>query len=142
MIRVFLFRQVTVEVRGQKAWRTCVLGEGKLAPTSPSGTIPASLSQFRSQEQTEDSNMPNVPTQITQALPSSRLVPYNQSFSHSSDLPTPRYCSNCDSNALESLDWDGVVKVDSNGMGTDVGGFTAGRLAVKVGKFTLIDLVS
>ncbi|KZT28393.1 hypothetical protein NEOLEDRAFT_1154611 [Neolentinus lepideus HHB14362 ss-1] len=29
-VRVFLYRQVTVAVRGQKAWRTAVLGEGKL----------------------------------------------------------------------------------------------------------------
>ncbi|TFK52166.1 hypothetical protein OE88DRAFT_1718201 [Heliocybe sulcata] len=34
-IRVFLYRQVTVAVRGQKAWRTSVLGEGKLRPVVP-----------------------------------------------------------------------------------------------------------
>ena len=35
IIRVFLLRQITVEVRGQKAWRTCVLGEGKISPSPP-----------------------------------------------------------------------------------------------------------
>lgn len=34
-IRVFLLRQITVEVRGQKAWRNCILGEGKLSALPP-----------------------------------------------------------------------------------------------------------
>ncbi|KDQ62638.1 hypothetical protein JAAARDRAFT_121787 [Jaapia argillacea MUCL 33604] len=34
-VRVFLFRQVTAEVRKQKAWRICVIGEGELRPLPP-----------------------------------------------------------------------------------------------------------
>lgn len=34
-VRVYLYRQITVEVRGQKAWRTCVLGEGVLRSLPP-----------------------------------------------------------------------------------------------------------
>lgn len=33
--RVYLMRQVAVEVRGQKAWRDTILGEGKLWPVPP-----------------------------------------------------------------------------------------------------------
>lgn len=114
-IRVFIFRQVSVEIRGQKAWRTCVLGEGKLAPTSPTGPPPS----FQTLDQ-----RPNI---------SSSSSCSRAQFSH--DLPAPRYCTGCDGTALESLDWDGMVKVQSDTMGSDVGGFTAGRLAVKVRDF-------
>ncbi|KAL0960782.1 hypothetical protein HGRIS_005803 [Hohenbuehelia grisea] len=37
-IRVFLLRQIAVEVRAQKAWRNCTLGEGKLWPLPPRAT--------------------------------------------------------------------------------------------------------
>ena len=36
LVRVFLLRQVSARVRGQKAWRNCVVGEGELWPVSPS----------------------------------------------------------------------------------------------------------
>jgi hypothetical protein len=110
-IRVFLFRQVAVELRGQKAWRTCVLGEGKLAPTVPTTTTGT--------------------TSQTSATGSASLY----------DLPSPRYSPTSDGAAHESLDWDGVVKVmgssgssgsSAQAQGTDVGGFTAGSLTVKV----------
>ncbi|KAF9492018.1 hypothetical protein BDN71DRAFT_1509816 [Pleurotus eryngii] len=35
IIRVFLLRQISVQVRGQKAWRNCTLGEGKIWPLPP-----------------------------------------------------------------------------------------------------------
>ncbi|KDQ25454.1 hypothetical protein PLEOSDRAFT_1019990, partial [Pleurotus ostreatus PC15] len=35
VIRVFLLRQISVQVRGQKAWRNCTLGEGKIWPLPP-----------------------------------------------------------------------------------------------------------
>jgi hypothetical protein len=35
VIRVFLLRQVLVEVRGQKGWRNCELGDGKLRALPP-----------------------------------------------------------------------------------------------------------
>lgn len=34
-IRVFLLRQIMVSVFGQRAWRTCVIGEGNLRPLPP-----------------------------------------------------------------------------------------------------------
>lgn len=34
-VRVFLYRQVRAEIEGQRAWRTIILGEGKLAPLAP-----------------------------------------------------------------------------------------------------------
>jgi hypothetical protein len=36
VVRVFLYRQIIVEVRGQRVWRYCVLGEGKLRAVPPS----------------------------------------------------------------------------------------------------------
>ncbi|KAJ8520674.1 hypothetical protein ONZ45_g2531 [Pleurotus djamor] len=35
IIRVFILRQISVEVRGQKAWRNCNIGEGTLTPLPP-----------------------------------------------------------------------------------------------------------
>jgi hypothetical protein len=36
IVRVFLYRQISVEIRGQRVWRTCVLGEGALHAVPPS----------------------------------------------------------------------------------------------------------
>jgi len=43
-IRVFLLRQITVSVFGQRAWRDCVIGEGKLRllPPLPPDLYPCS----------------------------------------------------------------------------------------------------
>ncbi|TFK24933.1 hypothetical protein FA15DRAFT_591487 [Coprinopsis marcescibilis] len=35
VVRVYLMRQVTVEVRGEKSWRNSVIGEGTLTPVPP-----------------------------------------------------------------------------------------------------------
>jgi hypothetical protein len=38
-IRVFLYRQVRAEIDGQRAWRTIVLGEGKLCALAPTASF-------------------------------------------------------------------------------------------------------
>jgi hypothetical protein len=35
VLRVFLLRQVTVEIQGQKSWRNSTVGEGRVWPTPP-----------------------------------------------------------------------------------------------------------
>jgi len=52
-IRVFLLRQITVEVRGQKAWRDRNLGEGKLWPLPP-GASSVNSPHWDSQEASLD----------------------------------------------------------------------------------------
>ncbi|EIN12569.1 hypothetical protein PUNSTDRAFT_81850 [Punctularia strigosozonata HHB-11173 SS5] len=44
-LRVFLYRQITVEVRGQKTWRLSILGEGNLRPLSSVASLTAYASR-------------------------------------------------------------------------------------------------
>jgi hypothetical protein len=38
VMRVYLLRRIAIEVRGQRAWRDCILGEGGMRPVPPSAT--------------------------------------------------------------------------------------------------------
>ena len=50
-IRVFLLRQIIVSVFGQRAWRTCVIGEGNLRALPP---LPPDLNPLLEDRHTVD----------------------------------------------------------------------------------------
>lgn len=125
-IRVFILRQITVEVRGQKAWRTCVLGEGVLEPCPPGlehrhachypypYPRPPPLSPRR-----RDSSSSTVDANHNTCTCTSALTSTSASASASAADP------------LEALNWTGRVRVASPA-GMQVGGFAAaGALVVK-----------
>lgn len=125
-LRVFILRQIAVEVRGQRAWRTCVLGEGKLSPSPPG------------HEATQYSYPhPIVSRQISSAgngSPRPSFMRHRESISASIPWAGPSE----DPDPIESLDWDGVVRV-KNPKKIQVGGFVAGNLLVK--DFIVLSLV-
>lgn len=115
-IRVFILRQITVEVRGQKAWRTCVLGEGVLEPCPPG---------------LEDRHACHYP------YPYARPHPHPQSTTPRRDSPAP---APADADPVEALNWTGRVRVASPA-GMQVGGFAAGALGLVVKDFLVLSVV-
>lgn len=107
-IRVYLLRQIIVEVRGQRAWRTTVLGDGKLSPSPPSHRPPTTYPHLQP--------TPSRPSMMRRASST-----YSRGTSSQPD-PT--------ADPIESLDWDGTVRV-SNPTEIQSGGFAAGNLVVK-----------
>lgn len=120
-IRVFILRQITVEVRGQKAWRTCVLGEGVLEPCPPGPGL---------EDRHAQCHYPD---------------PYARPHRHPHPQPTttttsPRRDSPADADPVEALNWTGRVRVASPA-GMQVGGFAAGALGLVVKDFLVLSVV-
>ncbi|KAH8114445.1 hypothetical protein DFH11DRAFT_216694 [Phellopilus nigrolimitatus] len=139
LIRVFLLRQIIVEVRGQRAWRTCVLGEGKLTP-SPPGHSPPRAYPYPRPEQSHSSFFHPPGTNIASrpsCSPRHSLVMQRTSsicsarghgaydFGYKSGA-----CADPDADPIQTLDWDGTVRVE-NPAEIQAGGFTVGNLVVK-----------
>lgn len=125
-IRVFILRQITVEVRGQKAWRTCVLGEGVLEPCSPG---------------LEDRHA-QCHSAYAYAYPYARPHPHPHPDPHPDpQSTTPRRDSPADAaDPVEALNWTGRVRVASPA-GMQVGGFAAGALGLVVKDFLVLSVV-
>ncbi|KLO05631.1 hypothetical protein SCHPADRAFT_1002801 [Schizopora paradoxa] len=126
VIRVFLLRQITVEVRGQKAWRTCVLGEGVMAPTASSTSGP------QRRRSSNRSSSPDSPQRDdfadTDHQPESDYVHVDSpSKPHHFDTFFDEERDPDDEDDLDptlALDWDGTLRVASPEE-VQVGGFAA-----------------
>lgn len=125
-VRVYILRQITVEVRGQKAWRTCVLGEGSVSPSAPAASSSASPAYAQTQppgrrQSTSSFSFAGRAARAARASASPSLELDPQSL-----------------NPVDALDWDGTVRV-ADPAGLQAGGFAAGNLVVK--DFLVLSLI-
>ena len=144
-IRVFLLRQITVEVRGQKAWRTCVLGEGVLTPCPP-GPSPGHDPR---QSYTYPYPYPrpaSPPNNITPTSPRPSFMSRRRDSSTSSaqaQSQAQARAENSEADAadpIDALNWSGSVRVASPA-DVQVGGFAAGALGLVVKDFVVLSVV-
>ena len=153
-VRVFLLRQIIVEVRGQRAWRTSVLGEGKLTPSPPGHSPPCTYPYAYTPQRQRSQNQPEFfspsssssslrPTPTPQPAGVRRLSTVYSRFgglggyvfgsntgSRNITVPASEPQGDPGSDPIESLDWDGTVRVN-NPTEIQTGGFAAGCLVVK-----------
>lgn len=135
VIRVYILRQIIVEVRGQKAWRTCVLGEGVMRPTSQLTTercsedslCSSSRSSISSRSSVDHSKEAGPSSRPLDAAPSYSATPFRPSSdsthppTHTNTIVDP-YGGSLDPTI--TLDWDGTLRCASP-QEVQVGGFAA-----------------